>query len=79
MLVRILTALGYAVLAAVAAIQVSGMPTTVEGWVALVGAAVVAFWGKFSTNTRVLAPNRVMWSDVQRKQEQLAAINGDKK
>jgi hypothetical protein len=72
---RILTSLGYAVLAAVAAIQVSGVPTTVEGWVALASAAIIAFWGKFSTNTRIIAPNRAAWTPAERKQEALDALN----
>lgn len=56
---RILVALAYAVSAIMAAYQATGAPTTVEGWIGLAVAGVVAFWGKFSSSTTVLSPARV--------------------
>jgi hypothetical protein len=50
-------ALVYALLAGVGAVQVGGIPTTVEGWTALAGTVIVAFWGKFSSSRTVVAMN----------------------
>jgi hypothetical protein len=47
----------YALLAGVGAIQLGGMPATVEGWVALGGTVIVAFWGKFSSSRTVISAN----------------------
>lgn len=55
--VRIVTAAGYALLAAFGAIQVGGVPSSVEGWVALAGTVVVTFWGKFSSSRTVISAN----------------------
>lgn len=77
MLKRIVTALGYAVVTVAPLIWTVGIDTP-EKVGSIISAAIVAFWGKFSSSTTIIAPNRVMWSDVQRKQEQLAQINGDK-
>ena len=72
---RILVSLVYAISAMVAAFQAGGMPATAEQWAALVMAGVIAFWGKFSSSTTVVAPNRAAWSDQERKQEALDALN----
>ena len=72
---RIITALAYGISAAAAAITATGLPQTPEGWGSLAVTFGIAFWGKFSTNTRVFAPNRETWTDLQRKQEQLQDVN----
>lgn len=71
---RILTALAYAVVAVVAALQ-TGLPTTTEGWIGMVVLAVTTFWGKFSSNTTLIAPSRAAWTEQERKQEALDALN----
>lgn len=58
LLLRVVTALMYAVGVGVAAFQATTPPITVEGWIGLAIAFVVAFWGKFSSNTTVVAANR---------------------
>ena len=55
---RVITALLYAVGVAVAAYQATVPPISVEGWVGLAVAFVVAFWGKFSSASSVVAANR---------------------
>lgn len=72
---RIVVSLVYALSAMMAAFQTSGMPQTPEGWLALVMAGLVAGWGKFSSNTTVIAPNRAAWTETERKQEALDALN----
>lgn len=54
---RIAVSVAYALIGAVAVIQTAGFPTTVEGWVGIVGAAVIAFWGKYSSSRTVVAAN----------------------
>lgn len=56
---RILVALMYAIGVGMGMYQASGIPTTPEAWVGFVLAVVVAFWGKFSSSTTVISPNRV--------------------
>lgn len=73
---RIVVALMYAVSAIVAAFQATGVPQTVEAWVGLLMAGVVAFWGKYSSNTTLVAADRAPWSEAERKQAALDAING---
>lgn len=63
---RIIVALGYAVSAVVATLTATGAPTSVEAWVGLAIAAIVAFWGKYSSNTTVVAANRTPWTEAQR-------------
>lgn len=58
LITRILTALLYAIGVGVAAYQATVPPITVEGWIGLGIAVLVAFWGKFSSNTTVVAANR---------------------
>jgi hypothetical protein len=52
---KIAVAAGYALLAGFGAIQMGGVPATVEGWVALAGTVVVAFWGKFSSSRTIIS------------------------
>jgi hypothetical protein len=56
---RILNAAIYTVVAVLAAFQATGLPQTTEAWVGLAVLAVTTFWGKFSTSTRLVFPNRV--------------------
>lgn len=72
---RIVVSLVYAISAMAAVHQAGGMPQTPEAWMALVMAGVIAFWGKFSSNTTVVAPNRAAWTPEERKQEALDALN----
>lgn len=72
---RIIVSLAYALSAMGAAFQASGIPTTPEGWIGLVMAGIVAFWGKFSSSTTVIAPNRAPWTEEERKKEALDALN----
>ena len=72
---RVIVSLVYAISAMAAAFQAGGTPQTIEAWMALVMAGVIAFWGKFSSNTTVVAPNRAAWTEQERKQEALDALN----
>lgn len=54
---RIITAMMYAAGAAIASYQATGAPSTPEGWAGFVVAAVVTFWGKFSSSRTIIAPN----------------------
>jgi hypothetical protein len=54
---RIITSLVYGAGAALAAVQVGGVPSTVEGWVGVAGAFVIAFWGKYTDSRTMIAPN----------------------
>lgn len=58
LLTRIITSLFYAVTAAVAAYQAVTPPLSVEAWIGLGVAFIVAFWGKFSSSTTTFAANR---------------------
>jgi hypothetical protein len=55
---RIIVALLYALAGLGAVIQTSGLPHTPEAWIGIVVAFGVAFWGKFSSSTTVVSPNR---------------------
>jgi hypothetical protein len=72
---RVLVSLVYAISAMVAAFQAGGMPSTPEQWAALVMAGVIAFWGKFSSNTTIVAANRAAWTPEERKQDALDQLN----
>jgi cytochrome b len=63
---RIIVALGYALSALVATLTATGTPANTEAWIGLVIAAVVAFWGKYSSSTTVFAANRAPWTEAQR-------------
>ncbi len=69
MLFRIGKALVYAVVVAGGVIQTGGMPQTTEGWIGLVLTSIVAGWGKYSSNTTFLAPDRTPWTPEQRAQK----------
>lgn len=58
LLTRILTSAFYAVTATVAAFQAAAQPISVEGYIGLGVAFLVAFWGKFSSSTTSFAANR---------------------
>lgn len=58
---RILNAALYGAAAAFAAVQVSGLPADETGWLALLGVFATGAWGKFSSSTRFIAPNRKPW------------------
>ena len=66
---RIVAALMYAVVAVAGIIGANGVPQTVEGWIGLAITFVTTFWAKFSSSTTYFAPNRVVWTDEQRKAE----------
>lgn len=54
---RIVTSIVFGLGAAYAVVQASGWPHDVNGWVAVAGAFVVAFWGKFSSSRTIVAAN----------------------
>jgi hypothetical protein len=72
---RIIVALVYAVGGLIAVLQGTGVPTTPEAWIGFVLAFVMGFWGKFSSSQTIVAMNRPAWTDEQRKQEALDALN----
>jgi hypothetical protein len=72
---RVIVAVLYGLSAASAAITATGMPSTPEGWASLAVTFAIAAWGKFSSNTTVIAPNRAAWTPEQRKQEALDELN----
>lgn len=72
---RIIVSLVYAISAMAAAFQATGTPQTVEAWIGLIVAGVVAFWGKFSSSTTIIVPNRAPWTEDERKKEALDALN----
>lgn len=72
---RIVVALAYAISVGMATWQATGTPETPEQWGGFVVAVIIAFWGKFSSNTTVVAPNRAAWTEQERKAEALDALN----
>ena len=58
LIVRILTAVAYAIGAAYAAYQALTPPISVEAYIGLGVTFLITFWGKFSSSTTVIAPNR---------------------
>jgi hypothetical protein len=65
-LFRIGKALIYAIIAAGGVIQAGGAPKTAEGWIGLVITSIVAGWGKYSSSTTLIAPNRTPWTNQER-------------
>lgn len=63
---RILAAVVFGFTAVLSALGASGIPQTQQGWLGLLGVFMTAFWGKFSSNQTLLAPNREVWSVDQR-------------
>jgi len=72
---RIIVSLLYAVGAVAAMLQGTGIPATPEAWIGLALSFVTTFWAKFSSNQTIVAANRPAWTDEQRKQEALDALN----
>jgi hypothetical protein len=66
---RLLNAALFGISAVVASFQVNGLPTTREGWLGVAGVFVVAAWGKFSSSTTFLAPDRAVWTAERRTVE----------
>lgn len=64
-LYRILNSLLFGVGSLLAALQ-AGTPQTTEAWISLVIAALIAAYGKFSSNQTFIAPDRPVWTDEQR-------------
>jgi hypothetical protein len=63
---RIGTALMYGLVTALASYQASH-PATLEGWLTgVITPFVVAAWGKYSSSTTVIAPDRASWTPEQR-------------
>jgi hypothetical protein len=63
---RLLAAAIFAVVTFVGILQTSGMPKDLAGWVTAVVTALVAGYGKYSSNTTILAPNRAEWTPAER-------------
>lgn len=63
---RIIVAIAFGASAALASLQVNGPPTTREGWIGVLLAAVVAAWGKYSSSSTVIAADREVWSPERR-------------
>lgn len=74
---RILYSLMYAITTTAGAAAASGFvfPQTWEAWVGFGLAFLVTFWGKFSTNTRPIAMDRIVWTEQARKDAALADLN----
>lgn len=65
---RIVTAVCFGLVSALTAVQINGLPKTGEGWVALCVTCIVAGWGKYSSSTTILAPDRTVWTPEQRRE-----------
>lgn len=63
---RLLNTFLFFIGAVAAAVQLSGMPHTPEAWGAVIIPALMAAYGKFSSNQTFIAPNRPTWTDEQR-------------
>lgn len=68
---RLVAALIYGLTAALSALGAAGIPQSSQGWMAILGVFITAFWGKFSSNTTIVAANRAEWTPEER-----AAANG---
>jgi hypothetical protein len=66
---RIIVAIGFGVSAVLGSLQVNGLPSTRDGWVGVGIVFVVAAWGKYSSNTTVIAPDRAVWPPERRTVE----------
>jgi hypothetical protein len=66
---RLVAATLFGISAVLASLQVNGLPSTREGWLGVGGVFVVAAWGKFSSSTTLIAPDRTVWSPEQRAVE----------
>lgn len=64
---RIVNALIFALAAAVAVLGTVGEPHGVLAWVGLVVSAFLTGYGKYSTSTKLIEPNREVWTEEQRK------------
>lgn len=71
---RIIVSVCFGLAGALAAVQVNGLPSTREGWLGLGGVFVAAAWGKFSSNTTWVAPDRATWTPEKRAE----IVNGGK-
>ena len=72
---RIIVALVYAVGGLIAILQGTGVPQNPEAWIGFVLAFIMSFWGKFSSSRTILAMERPVWTDEQRKAEALDLLN----
>jgi hypothetical protein len=65
----------YAVGGLIAVLQGTGVPTNPEAWIGFVLAFVMSFWGKFSSSRTIIAMDRPIWTNEQRKQAALDELN----
>lgn len=66
---RIANAVVYMLIAIGGVLEASGVPKGMEGWIGMAVVAITAFWGKYSTSTRLMGPDRVVWPQEVRKVE----------
>lgn len=73
---RIGSSLVFGASAAYASLQVGGIPKDKNGWLGVGAVFVMAAYGKYSSSQTFLAPDRPVWTEAQRKADQLEVLNG---
>ena len=66
---RIIVAVGFGVSAVIASLQINGLPSTRERWLGVLIVFLVAAWGKYSSNTTIVGPDREAWTPERRMVE----------
>ena len=66
---RIIVAVGFGVSAVIASLQINGLPSTRERWLGVLIVFLVAAWGKYSSNTTIVGPDREVWTPERRTVE----------
>ena len=54
---------------ATTAVQLGAMawPETAQGWAGVAGIFLIAWYGKYSSNTTLVSPNRQPWSEDEKR------------
>lgn len=66
---RILRASAYALGVVSAVYGTVGAPTTKVGWAGFAVGAFLTAWGKYSTSTKLIGPDRTTWTQDERDRE----------
>ena len=63
---RIFRAVGYFAVILAGVIKLGGVPETWQQWVLAICTAIAGGYGKYSTSTRLIMPNREPWPNERR-------------
>jgi hypothetical protein len=73
---RIIVAIGFGLSAVLGSLQINGLPHDRDGWIGVAIVFVVAAWGKYSSSTTIVGPDREVWTPERRMVEAVTPKKG---